>query len=470
MGIRIIKFYIYLRQSLKLESKTKFDPTNEAQILNDEQYELKLNSEFNFINDRLEDFEAQSQDRKKRERAFEKILKSFGKKTKTGTKLAANSFLTLVKTIRSQLKNNQKLLESPLSYLIKNDKNAKIAVEAYLAALTDLSVETLSKLTRIKYLDTDDQPLSDYLSQLLNSILISSSLSTRPSLKLLNEIIKVYNNENKMTVFDIKEKAALSYGSLVDLLYSNAETNDSSYADNYLNQIKQQYNSCVFDDCRVKCLQSLKNSKLDESFGLIQNRENCLGLNQTCLFALKSMDNFRKELFTADLLNRLLSIFFNFEGNVNSELRLEALNLVLDKYIEIVNNESSPILLNILLKLQEESLKERKNDEFRFYCQRLITQKMQNNPKFKNKIVSLFSNSNLKLNYFDFMTYTGSSNHLAQALQVYPSGSLSYSFKQLMTNDGYIKLVDFGVSYYDQNNNPLLDFLKVIIYKKRNFF
>lgn len=196
---------------------------------------------------------------------------------------------------------------------------------------------------------------------------------------MVNEVFK---NHNKITSFDIEEKSALALGSIVYLIKKG--NNESELLENeFYEGIMKEISDCSTEDCLMRYTESLKNSKLSKSFEVISNLENCKNLTEICMYSLKAMNSFKISYFNQKLLDQLLEIYYNFESAYSTELRVEALNLIFSKYFQDVLNNFS-ILNNILLTLQEDIYKIKKSkNEFAFYTQRLISQKMKNSHEFR---------------------------------------------------------------------------------------
>jgi hypothetical protein len=127
------------------------------------------------------------------------------------------------------------------------------------------------------------------------------------------------------------------------------------------------------EDKRVVLIETLKNSGLEESLDAIKDADLCQNQTNACFYSLKALHNFNKEKFDQHLLNRLLYLFY--DSRVSNELRLEALNLIFDKYDSILEEQNDVILENILVQILQEMRMKKPNKEFLFYAKRLLVDK-----------------------------------------------------------------------------------------------
>lgn len=265
-------------------------------------------------------------------------------------------------------------------------KCSKIAIEVFSAANTDTTIDAIEETLDL-HKSKKDQMVDIKNSKYINDFLISSSLVTKYNCNLYNLILETFTHNDKIPIIDIKDKVTLALGSMVSLV-KQKQNNKSEYSitKNFLSTINQEMKSCSNENCKIKYVESIKNSKLSYSVPELMESYKCLNslkYKNLCVFFLKSMFNFRNEHFTGEILKNLLIIFYNEE--VSTDLRIESLNLILDKYMNVVESESeiSPVLLNIILTLKK-SMKANKNaDEFSYYAKRLLLQKAKNNIKLR---------------------------------------------------------------------------------------
>ena len=126
-------------------------------------------------------------------------------------------------------------------------------------------------------------------------------------------------------------------------------------------------------------MESLKNTKLANEY--LTNIDNFKSSAKLLLSSLKYMDSLHdNEIFSNNDLLKNLTILFQ-DSKVKEELRLEILNLILDKYESAITFTDSPLLENILIKLFKNS--DKTTTEFKYYCQQLILNKIKSNPKFE---------------------------------------------------------------------------------------
>ena len=159
----------------------------------------------------------------------------------------------------------------------------------------------------------------------------------------------------------IKTQSFLTLGSLINLAAQNNLQSDKSL-DLLLNQNKQvtrDYNA------KLTYLEALKNTKNEKCFKYVSKIEDFKNSAKLSLSILKYLD---------------LIIIFD-DKKLREELRIEALIVILNKYTELLENNDSPLLENILRVLFIENSKTTK--EFKFFCQQLIWNKIQTNQQFR---------------------------------------------------------------------------------------
>ena len=209
----------------------------------------------------------------------------------------------------------------------------------------------------------------------IQDFLASLSLTTKPSENLFYLVKNLIENDNKIPDLESKEKAILTLGSLVYLFKNDKSVIFTDYLDLINKESKNRFNNIH--------LESLQNSKLDSSFDIIQKQ---LENTNFTIATIKLLNNFKRSLFeNQNVLDKLVKIF-NREApyyNISNDIRAESLNLILDKYNNILSSSDTPILTNILLKLQNESYNDRNSDQFLYYAQRLILETMMSDPKLK---------------------------------------------------------------------------------------
>lgn len=240
-------------------------------------------------------------------------------------------------------------------------------MEAYLASQTDLGVDTVTNAL-------DFNKLNEKKTKLVEALLVSSSLLSKFSSSdlLFKSVDSIIKNSNRIP--SLRTQAYLTLGSLVNL----ASKNEIDY-NKSLELLLNQNNQNIKDyNLRLVYLESLKNTKLANDYlTRIYNFKNSAKL---LLSALKYIDSINDErLLTSDLLRDLLIIFD--DSSIKEELRVEALNLILDKYENSIAARDSPLLENILIKVFKQNDKTSK--EFKFFCQQLIWNKMKSNLEFE---------------------------------------------------------------------------------------
>jgi hypothetical protein len=239
-------------------------------------------------------------------------------------------------------------------------------------------LDQLNKVIGIDALNPQSNILHYTQIPRIQDFLVSLSLITKPSEYLFDSVKNLIENDDKIPDLQLKEKALLTIGSLVNLIKNN---DNPTIIKNYLDLIdKESRSKNKFNNFH---LESLRNSKLDISFDIIQN---LLDNQNFSIAAIKSLNNFKKLLFEKQtVLDKLVKIL-NQDApyqNISNDIRAESLSLLLDKYTSLLCRSDTPILANILLKLQNESYNMRKSDQFLYYSQRLFLEKMTNDAKIK---------------------------------------------------------------------------------------
>lgn len=88
-----------------------------------------------------------------------------------------------------------------------------------------------------------------------------------------------------------------------------------------------------------------------------------------------------------DLFEQFLKIFYNDDKKYTEEVRLEALWIIVNTYMDLLESNDSPILENIIRTLFDSKLNTTK--EFLFFCQQLLLTKKHQNAQFKLVILIL---------------------------------------------------------------------------------
>jgi hypothetical protein len=211
----------------------------------------------------------------------------------------------------------------------------------------------------------------------LDNLLISSALVTHTNIALLDDLFRLMKLEKNVPILGIKEKASLALGALINSYDLSDDEKISEFVDMMV-KWKQNERS---EDKQVVLIETLKNSGLEKALDTIKEEDLCRNRTSTCLYSLKALGDFNKQKFDQHLLNRLLYLFY--DSSVSNELRLEALNLVFDKYDWISNEQNDVIFENILIQIQQEMRMKKPNKEFLFYAKRLLTDKAAKNSNLK---------------------------------------------------------------------------------------
>lgn len=261
--------------------------------------------------------------------------------------------------------------------------SSKFSIELFSAAQSNTSLESIQKSLKFDQLnDGSDLSISDSkaTTQLIEEFLTSTSLTTHPNLNHLKTVLDIFNNDNRIQSFDIKQKATLTLGSLISLI-SEPE------ARAYIKLIATEMENCETIECKFFYLEAIKNSRTTASFEIILEMFNvkCLkgDKKKLCVYLARLMRSYGKENFRQDLtlLRKLLEIFYNFDSIYVSDLRMESLNILIEKY-DIIEDRS--LLENVLNTLYLEYRKmDKAEHEFLFYSQRYILQKIENDHNFR---------------------------------------------------------------------------------------
>lgn len=398
-----------------------------------------LISETQNYNFKISDLFHDSEEKTNSEKKFEKEIKKIIKSLKLGTVETSETFLDTIKQIRKYLRSNSKLLDKIFNDSIKKEKYFKFLLEAYLSSGVDQALSSISKALNIDNLKTDDRLLNIKESKFIEEFLFSCSLMSHQSLKA-NQLIRIVNsNWNKLTNFDIKEKTMLALGS-----HSDQE---------FKFEIKNQTSQCKSESCKITLIESAKNSKsnLVEELVLNNINSNCSKQPLVCLISIKALDYLDIEKRN-DIFYLLFEIFST--NSLDIGLRVEALNVLVDKYSSLLIN-SEAVFQNFMFTIQLEIKKYLKTNEFLIYTRKLIF----NNENLKKKLFDYLNNRS-GFSLFDIFVQNGVSNSMNSLVKSYPSGDLTYNLNQLMSEEGYLKNFDFSLSF-KQNDSSKLDFLKV---------
>ena len=248
-------------------------------------------------------------------------------------------------------------------------------IEAYIASQTKPSFVAVAKALKLEQSFLDENNLN-----LIEKFLVSSQLLSKLSLSTHLDVVENIAKNSKLLPNDIQFKGFLTLGSLVYLSSFNSKL--TSKAEQSLDLILNQTKQTVIKDTNTKLafLESLKNTRHPTCFEEI-TKFNDFKSAKLQLSALKYFINSLNEsFFDKELLNNLLSIVY--DKNMRDELRIEALNIILDKYSDLLVANDSPLLENIFRKIFKE--KEKKTSkEFVFFCQQLVWSKIKSNKQFR---------------------------------------------------------------------------------------
>jgi len=173
------------------------------------------------------------------------------------------------------------------------------------------------------------------------------------------------------------------------------------------------------------------------------------------------------------LAQYLLSIFMGQdEEEEEEELKLEALNLILSKPFGddfILNDEN--ILRGLLLELSNTSLY---TYEFRSFAKKLLIASARTSPRLEDKIEFLAKEMFQFKNHFEYLSYASesfqnehaNSNVFLERTIDKSVKEMTYTLKQFMSDEGYLRFLDFSLVFKRKNPNEkqieqLLDFIRV---------
>jgi len=92
------------------------------------------------------------------------------------------------------------------------------------------------------------------------------------------------------------------------------------------------------------------------------------------------------------MLEKLLRTFYDAD-KYSEEVRIEALNMLMDKFMDFILPEDSPILTNILISLLKPKRQDKQSKELVKYCKKIVLNKMYENELFKEAVFRLVSRS-----------------------------------------------------------------------------
>lgn len=264
---------------------------------------------------------------------------------------------------------------------------SKTAVEVLTSAQTPSSLNTLKSYLEFGALNSSTETPDFRIASLVEDYLLSGALTTRLNDEQFKVIDLILEHSHKFFSDQVKERAILALGSLV------SKTNEP----HYMFKMSKSLRNCKSDECRVVYLESLRNSKsrlaLDTIVGFLDvfcELESSPS-EIACYQALKSMNSFNSGLFLENenrLVATLLKIFYNKEkSSYSTETRIEALNILFDKYLTRVEESYSSTLLNILVTIKQEIESSNstlfQRNEFANYCIKLLNQKAKISPNLR---------------------------------------------------------------------------------------
>ncbi len=252
-----------------------------------------------------------------------------------------------------------------------------------------LNAQSVSSLKALdSFFDLENLQKNVLKAFLIEDVLLKSSLLTRSSSAQINFVLNFLSHNIKNSMKNLKDKAILTLGSLIHLETTEKQQN-ISLINRALAEIidlnKKELKSESNPESKLNYMEALFNSKHNMSIEYVKNLDKFKKSSKQTLAALKYMSGFNdNQVSSENVLKQLLVIFYNFENNkmISEESRIEALHILLEKFMQKINIIDSPILENIFrtLFIQKESLTTK---EFRFYCQRLLLHKMNTNIDFK---------------------------------------------------------------------------------------
>ena len=252
-------------------------------------------------------------------------------------------------------------------------------IEAYASSLTKPALTALERELELNKLETKGFLLKEETADLIEHLLITSSLATHSSAELTNILLNLLKNHKQIPITDIKEKIVLTLGSLIHLELTKTPTRNENLIDEAIGKIidsNHNLKSSSLPESKLAYMEALKNSHHSKCFDyMIQQFEHLQSSPPLAMSALNFIDNSRESLADS-VLAKLLVIFYNKKNS--DESRLEALAVSLNRFEHLLIEKDSPILENIL-----RSLFKAKSKEFLFYGQQLLKNKINSNNKFR---------------------------------------------------------------------------------------
>ena len=175
--------------------------------------------------------------------------------------------------------------------------------------------------------------------------------------------------------------------------------------------------------------------------------------------------HFKRAVFSRPLLDKLIQVFLKQENDhdddkLEEEIKLEALNLIVYKAFSLVSRAESEA---IVLKLKRIG-----PSEFKYFCKKLLASQQKTNCPYL-PLDTFKSNE-----YLEYMTYLYGSQESNSNVLLKKSflegvftanNSLAFNVKQFMADgDGPLRSLDFSVAYYNNQQEHLIDFIKVWFY------
>ena len=283
--------------------------------------------------------------------------------------------------------------------------NRKAAIEVYIASESISALNNLVETFNINKLSeaTENFYLDHKKSKQIEDILFASSLTDQNTIQLYKIVSSIFKYTNKILSNELKIKSALTLGNLASLLEG------TSTEQSYLKLMTDNLEKCETIECKTIFLESLENSKLKKSFEILEAVliKNCdvTSKGNLCYSILKSFNSFDTIHFqsSTQLFNRLLEIFHNHKNSYSMEIRIESLNILLDKYLQKIEETYMSNFLNILITLSKEKPNEHnKKSEFLYYSFKLIEEKIKNFENFNKLVLHLYS-LNPKLKSVSFL-------------------------------------------------------------------
>lgn len=399
---------------------------------------------------------------KNAEKKFQTVLNRLKKpKIPLMTPTMTSNYLLLIQIVREGFQTSG---EEFLTKILLANQNSpqimKFLVQVILNAQTKPSMNALKSILDISSW-SQVNGVSQQTVNVIEDLIVSSQLLTKSSNEFLKIIMEIHDNHQTIPIPEIEARSILAVGSLLSLGTEN-------YSEETYKKALNKITNKLFDfnkDYPVY-MEALKNSNHHECFQTLVKTIKSTSSSKLTLAALQYIGQNiqRKQIGVPDdLFEQFLKIFYNDDKKYTEEVRLEALWIIVNTYMDLLESNDSPILENIIRTLFDSKLNTTK--EFLFFCQQLLLTKKHQNAQFKNVLDRVISSPYSKTNNFNFYSMHGKSAAKSSTLFETMGIRLMNNYKQLQSDDGSIRMLDYSVNFQDHANNNI-DILKFEMYAK----